>query len=713
MKIDLHCHTRNSKSGDGANREPSPELFVSKLQEAGVEIAAITNHDLFDYQQYQVLREKAAGLCDIWPGVELSMEDPEHEWHLIVVCNPDHSEAFAEAVSNLSNLLTGGKVRFNLDEVIDQTKPLDVIYIPHSHGKRSGRKSRAITDECLKELESKVPNRKRIIHEPNHHSLGVLSRNGYRVILGSDVKDWNRYQEYKVADFKFPIASFEAFARLVEGDPDTYNSIALKRESAVSLTTKPMPNITRKIRLYRGVNIVFGQKGTGKSKLIEAMARSLLSLGRNAALYKSQEAREVYNQDVDSSGIKTASSTVGCSDCQAEFDVISSWSDRPTTSFSDYVEYASSTDANKNRKRLVIADCGRTVAFMRQSELDSAVEDKKHVEKAIEEISAIDASKYIDKEFEAELKKYLEELLSQVNTQIQNLLVEKFAAQLLNFSINNIKTQANKRSEAPSAPNGTGFLAFAQNRIMLKKSCQFILKNINGQCVDSDEPYGYLEDKGEILLRTSYRMFGSDADPKEYYHGKKTALKSAKAALKKLHSNALTNEAAEAKDSLLEILKDGSITCADDFVGVIRRTVFPDGSPYEPSDGELAIILMKRFLSQDYDFYLLDEPEKGMGNSYIDKNIRGLITSLADNGKTVVLATHNANLAIRTMPVFSMMTVYQGKDAFTVFAGSPYSNQLVCLDDPGQVKNWASESMEILEGGKEAFYDRKDMYELF
>lgn len=54
MKIDLHCHTKKIKKGDPVTRNVTAELFAEKIQNADVEIVAITNHNTFDLEQYVV-----------------------------------------------------------------------------------------------------------------------------------------------------------------------------------------------------------------------------------------------------------------------------------------------------------------------------------------------------------------------------------------------------------------------------------------------------------------------------------------------------------------------------------------------------------------------------------------------------------------------------------------------------------------------------------
>ena len=55
MKIDLHCHTKAIKKGDGRGRNVTPELFKSKIENADIKIVAITNHNAFDLEQYKCL----------------------------------------------------------------------------------------------------------------------------------------------------------------------------------------------------------------------------------------------------------------------------------------------------------------------------------------------------------------------------------------------------------------------------------------------------------------------------------------------------------------------------------------------------------------------------------------------------------------------------------------------------------------------------------
>ena len=48
---------------------------------------------------------------------------------------------------------------------------------------------------------------------------------------------------------------------------------------------------------------------------------------------------------------------------------------------------------------------------------------------------------------------------------------------------------------------------------------------------------------------------------------------------------------------------------------------------------------------------------------------------------------------------------------YSTYTGNPFRNELINIEDNSDLLNWTVESMHTLEGGKEAFYERKDIYE--
>ena len=59
MLIDLHCHTKNVKKGDGEKREPTIVLFKEKIELSQVKILAITNHNFLMLINIKILEKKS------------------------------------------------------------------------------------------------------------------------------------------------------------------------------------------------------------------------------------------------------------------------------------------------------------------------------------------------------------------------------------------------------------------------------------------------------------------------------------------------------------------------------------------------------------------------------------------------------------------------------------------------------------------------------
>lgn len=77
MKIDLHCHTKATKTGDSPKRNIELGMFKEKVNGVGIKIIGITNHNIFDFDQYNSFIKEVKNDFMIWPGVELDVKKHE------------------------------------------------------------------------------------------------------------------------------------------------------------------------------------------------------------------------------------------------------------------------------------------------------------------------------------------------------------------------------------------------------------------------------------------------------------------------------------------------------------------------------------------------------------------------------------------------------------------------------------------------------------
>ncbi|OIQ63451.1 hypothetical protein GALL_550070 [mine drainage metagenome] len=142
---------------------------------------------------------------------------------------------------------------------------------------------------------------------------------------------------------------------------------------------------------------------------------------------------------------------------------------------------------------------------------------------------------------------------------------------------------------------------------------------------------------------------------------------------------------------------------------LFKRYFALDGQPYSPSSGESSMVMLQKELGTDKEVYILDEPERSLGNEYINDVIVPLIKERARAGKRVFISTHDANIAVRTLPYSSIYRCH-GPTGYSAYIGNPFTNNLVNLDDVGDQLDWKKISMRTLEGGEEAFGERGKIY---
>jgi len=98
MKIDIHTHTKKCKSGDAPTREISPKNFCEAILSTEVRIIAITNHNIFDLDQYKAIKTSLSEEAQVWPGIELDILEEGSKGHLLVIVSPAQKNGFSKAV---------------------------------------------------------------------------------------------------------------------------------------------------------------------------------------------------------------------------------------------------------------------------------------------------------------------------------------------------------------------------------------------------------------------------------------------------------------------------------------------------------------------------------------------------------------------------------------------------------------------------------------
>lgn len=704
MKIDLHCHTKQIKSGDGEKRNVTPEVFREKVINADVRIVAITNHNAFDYEQYVTLRDAVSDVCTVWPGVEIDiLGSNKKKFHLIVVANPDRAKEFADGVSALFNGLNLETCKLDLRQVYDGLNEYDVIYISHFH------KTPGISETDRLRLQEIVGDPSRVFGETSdHRSMGVFANHEFSVLIGSDVKDWDEYEKCTFAELRLPVENFAQFCLLAKRDVVVVDTLRNKKQ-IYNLTASPYKNVNLPLNIYADVNVIFGQKGTGKSEILNSLYNRMYAQGISCVKYTGAEKDDDFSELLKTKDMDRDLSRVGASDCEETFKAIFDWVDCSPTLFANYSNWYETRDNNANKRSMRITEA-TYLGDADLPELEEHTRDHKNVKSAVKSLAGVNLENYLPPSDATLFAHLLQQLSNSIRGNLCADMIEKYAHRLTDFSIERIKLHADKNTDTVSKPSSTGFREFAEGRLKLQRTIGAILQNLEMPEHNQREYLGELEGKGEVYINKRYRMLDPACSRTEEFPVGIRSLKELVLILRKAHDEIFGAELSSVLKEFAEKCEEHGIISLKPFLGLSKQIILASGEEYKPSNGERGILLLQQKLGKEADAYFLDEPELGMGNSYIDTNIRPLISALARRHKVVVVATHNANIAVRTLPYTSIFRVHEN-GIYTTYIGNPFNDMLVNLEDPGDVRSWTTESMHTLEGGEEAFYERKNIYE--
>ena len=157
MKIDFHCHTLKTKNDESETRNVTLDLFKEKILLSEVKIIAITNHNLFDKEQYILFKENVKDTCQVWPGIELDVIGSSgKKGHLILISNPEDVELFSQKMNELLSDSTPNDFEIKVNELYEKVKDLNLVYVVHCFKKKE------LSLDDIEAFENIMINKKRL-----------------------------------------------------------------------------------------------------------------------------------------------------------------------------------------------------------------------------------------------------------------------------------------------------------------------------------------------------------------------------------------------------------------------------------------------------------------------------------------------------------------------------------------------------------------------
>lgn len=702
MRIDLHCHTMATKTGDSDKRNVDYDTFISTLS-GKVDLVAITNHNYFDYNQFQ--RFASDGSVIVWPGIEIDIVERKKRYHCIVVSNPNNISGFVEAVEDLQKE-NADDYCLTLDQFIEKFKTIDCIVIAHYFTKEN-----SFNDEMVDKLKNAFQDINVFVEPSNLRSATILQAHNYRCLIGSDVENWDEYDYKKLPSLKKKIDSYDNFKLLLQKD-DLVIKTVLSEELFEEIEINPFRshssnNSPLKYNIYRDVNVFFGGKGTGKTDILSAFKEYFVTHNgrQNISYYKAKEVTNEFVQLLRNQLSEDEFDSLEFPDISSKITTINEWEESAITPTSDYYLWKKMSESNENNKLLGL----RNAVFIEDLSLDRFNSLKDMYGKFKISVSTIKNTireeNLLTQDEVGNLYTTLDIGVTRLYEKAKSEWIAYKSLQLEKFTIDKIKALSDGKTGEKSKPTDLGLFRLYNSLKRINSDMKSIQSLSSIPEKKLSYPLGSLEDKGSVFIN---KLITTTTDVTHYKFDitkdKVTAvIRAVDNCINSLYTSNFNTQLSDLKQKLV------GFSNSRDFIGYRTIVALSDGAPYSPSDGEQSMLLLSRSLvKDDCQVYILDEPELSVGHQYINKVIIPRIKMLAKQNKVIIIATHDANIAVRTLPYLSVFRKYENGIYYNYVGSSLEQNMIE--EKYNSLVDWTEVSINTLEGGRDAFDERGRIY---
>lgn len=306
LKIDLHIHSHASSRKDGKkvknNTLENLPVLVQRLNDQGVQICAITDHDAFSYALYQGLKaaeSQKVSIKKVLPGIEFTVdfivEGSAKALHIVAI----FSDADDGKVRNIETIMNSHPLEidgaYSEEQFLQILREIDIdtILIAHQKNTISSKKPRENDATSLgmpkflefvysdyfeafefKNKKNEVFNKAYLLQEQLEEQV--------RFVTGTDCHDWSLYpkedkSDQLTGDFPYTyVKCLPTFRGLVMAMTDSSrmrrgNSFFGVDNHTLSEIVITSNGSKISVPLSPGINAIIGDNSVGKSLLLHAL----------------------------------------------------------------------------------------------------------------------------------------------------------------------------------------------------------------------------------------------------------------------------------------------------------------------------------------------------------------------------------------------------------------------------------------------------------
>jgi len=670
-KIDLHLHTKSSQYSDSNFVFSFPKLkeYIEKLS---IDCIAITNHNLFDFQQFNEISGQLG--ITVLPGIEIDLE----KGHLLLISENVELESFESKCNQVQNLIQSDSDYLTIQQLKDVFIDLNkYLLIPHYD------KNPTIKSEIIEQLKAHITSGE--VASAKKFKYCVNDANSLVPLLFSDLR------------FTEQMTEFSPRQTYINTDNTSLKAIkiCLMDKHKVFLHHRDGHRFFQIFedgqQLSTGLNVILGERSTGKTYTLNTIARlyenvkhikqfELLETDEEKDKKKFDELLTTRQSNISEQFLKEFKEVV---EDVVKIDIVENEA-QVENYLSSLLKFASNEE-----KKDIYSKC----TIFRESKFTETNNDtlKKLVTATELLIENIEYRELIDKHIQ---RRVLYELIIDLMKKYEKEQEKNMKKLWVNSLVSNIQ----RKLQSSTASEHIKDVDFY--RILLEKEKFKKFENIAIQIK-----------KERVIEQNDVRRFKIMASTQKYTKAQELVDKCGK---KIVFSDIfpLYESPIEYLDGLKKKERLAETEYYKFFVDVKYQILNEYG--VEVSGGERSEfnLLNKIQDAHHYDLLLIDEPESSFDNLFLKNEVNEQIRQISKT-VPVIIVTHNSTVGASIKPDYILYTkreIISGKAVYKIFSGNPSDSKLKTIN--GEEINNYDIMLNCLEAGDLAYNERSQSYEI-
>lgn len=669
-KIDLHIHTKQSVS------DYEFVFSLEKLKEyvnaRKLDCIAITNHNLFDYDQYQSIEQELDIV--VYPGIEVDLE----KGHILLIAEKDDIADFISKCTEVEKIIQTPNDTLTFKQFARIFNSLEkYLVIPHymkspeiklnfldnlkPHVFCGEVQSEKKFHQCIKDPDKLVP----VLFGDERMSEEIKEFSFRQMYIDTE--------ELKISDLKICLSDKSKVSLSLQDGHEMFQIL----ENGFSAST--------------GLNVILGERSSGKTVTLNKIYESFKNVKyiRQFSLIEKDEKKEelAFRDKIKFKKAKLFENFL------EEFKYVVDDINKI-----DSIENMRMLDQYLNSLKKYASDFEKRDIFSKTKLFTESSFPLKDLARLDELIRATELL-INNKEYRSVIDDYLpfeslKNLLFALIMKFREHVLENQKKSRVNQIVQLVKDSLSIKTGVTS-PVDCQFEELYINEQKIKKFNE-IVKDIKvSKVIASSELYDFK------IIATTEVLENAKAVGTEY--GKKVSFTDAYGSFSNPYE-------------YLKKLKEIQSIPETEFYKLFIKLSYKVLNRYgvDVSGGERSEFNLLNELTdaKKYDMLLIDEPESSFDNLFLNSSVNNLIKEVS-NDIPVFVVTHNNTVGESIKPdyvIYTKREIVDSNPEYKIFGGHPSSNTLKSVDGE-EIKNFIV-LMNCLEGGFDTFEERKRTYEI-